>query len=143
MQALNASRGIMASNTLAGRLILIAEDVAVIAMEIESTFKDAGARSRICSTVEDALVVAEDRDLAAAVVNHILRDGESSSLCERLKERGIPFVLFSGFANVSGACRTGVRVDKPTTSPILLSTVAGLLRSRLTLVPKPQTSQTL
>src|SRR5665648_534871 len=62
-------RGTMARNTLAGRLILIAEDVAVIAMEIESTFKDAGARIRICSTVEDALVVAEDRDLAAAVVN--------------------------------------------------------------------------
>ena len=77
----------MASNTLAGRLILIAEDVAVIAMEIESTFKDAGARSRICSTVEDALVVAEDRDLAAAVVNHILRDGESSSLCEAQRAR--------------------------------------------------------
>jgi DNA-binding response OmpR family regulator len=133
----------MARNTLAGRLILIAEDEALIAMEIENTFKEAGARIRICSTVEDALVVAEDRELAAAVVNHALHDGESTPLCERLKQRGIPFVLFSGFANVRGACRTGVRVDKPTTSPILLTTVAGLLRSRLTLVTKLRTSQTL
>ena len=115
----------MALNTLAGRLILIAEDETLIAMDIKNTFRDAGARIRISSTVEDALVVAEDPDLAAAVVNHVLHDGESSRLCERLKQRAIPFVLFSGFTNVEGACRTGVLVHKPTTSPILLATVAG------------------
>ena len=133
----------MTRKTLAGRLILIAEDEVLISMDIENTFKDAGARVRICSTVEDALVVAENPDLAAAVVNHVLHDGESSPLCERLKQRGIPFVLFSGFRNVKGACRTGVQVHKPTTSPILVSTVARLLRPPLTLVPKLRTSQTL
>ena len=133
----------MARKTLAGRLILIAEDEVLISMDIENTFKDAGARVRICSTVEDALVVAENRDLSAAVVNHVLHDGESSQLCERLKQRGVPFVLFSGFANVKGACRTGVQVHKPTTSPILVSTVVRLLRPPLTLVPKLRTSQAL
>ena len=87
----------MARKTLAGRLILIAEDEVLISMDIENTFRDAGARVRICSTVEDALVVAENRDLSAAVVNHVLHDGESSPLCERLKQRGIPFVLLPGF----------------------------------------------
>jgi two-component sensor histidine kinase len=43
-------------------------------------------------------------------------------------------VLFSGFTNVEGACRTGVQVHKPTTSSILLTTVAGLLRPHPTLV---------
>ena len=124
----------MPRKTLAGRLILIAEDEVLISLDIENTFKDAGARVRICSTVEDALAVAEHRDLAAAVVNHALHDGESSPLCKRLQQRGIPFVLFSGFTNVDGACRTGVRVHKPTTSSILLTTVAGLLRPHLTLV---------
>jgi DNA-binding response OmpR family regulator len=117
-------------------LILIAEDEVLISMDIENTFKDAGARVRICSTVEDALVVAvaEHPDLAAAVVNHALHDGESSPLCERLKQREIPFVLFSGYTNVDGACRTGVQIHKPTTSSILLTTVTGLLRPHLTLV---------
>ena len=126
----------MARKTLAGRLILIAEDEALISMEIENTFKAAGARVRICTTVEDSMVVAEDADLAAAVMNHVLHDGESSPVCERLKERDIPFVLFSGFTNVQGACRTGVKVHKPTTGAILLSTVAGLLGPHLALVPK-------
>ena len=81
----------MAHKTLAGRVILIAEDEAVISMEIENTFKAAGARVRISGTVEDAMVVAEDADLAAAVVNHFLWDGESSPVCQRLKERDIPF----------------------------------------------------
>ena len=130
----------MAHNTLAGRLILIAEDEAVISMEIENTFKAAGARVRISGTVEDAMVVAEDADLAAAVVNHFLWDGESSPVCQRLKERDIPFVLFSGFTNVEGACHTGVQVHKPATSAILLATVADLLRPHLTLVPKLRTA---
>lgn len=126
----------MASQTLAGRLILIAEDEALISMEIERTFKAAGARVRICSTVGDAMVVAENVDLAAAVVNHVLQDGESSPVCERLKERDVPFVLFTGLTNVRGACRTGVQVHKPTTASILLTAVARLLRPHLTLVPK-------
>ena len=125
----------MARKTLAGSLILIAEDEVLISMDIENAFKDAGARVRICSTVEDALVVAEHPDLAAAVVNHALHDGESSPLCERLKQREIPFVLFSGFTNVEGACRSGIQVHKPTTSSILLTTVTRLLRPHLTLVP--------
>lgn len=128
------------AQTLAGRLILIAEDEAVISMEIENTFKAAGARVRISGTVEGAMVVAEDADLAAAVVNHFLWDGESSPVCQRLKERDIPFVLFSGFTNVQGACRTGVQVHKPATSAILLATVADLLRPHLSLVPKLRTA---
>ena len=122
------------AQTLAGRLILIAEDEAVISMEIENTFKAAGARVRISGTVEGAMVVAEDADLAAAVMNHFLWDGESSPVCQRLKERDIPFVLFSGFTNVQGACRAGVQVHKPATSAILLATVADMLRPHLTLV---------
>lgn len=124
----------MARRTLAGRLVLIAEDEVLISMDIENTFKEAGAHVRTCSTVEDALAVAEHPDLAAAVVNHLLHDGESSPLCKRLKQREIPFVLFSGYTNVDGACRTGVQIHKPTTSSILLTTVTGLLRSHLTLV---------
>ena len=127
----------MARRTLAGRLILIAEDEALISMEIESTFKAAGARVRICTTVADAMAVAADADLVAAVVNHVLEDGETSPVCARLTERGIPFVLFSGYANVEGACRAGVRVYKPTTGAILLATVAGLFGPHLALVPKP------
>ena len=68
----------MARRTLAGRLILIAEDEALISMEMESSFKAAGARVRICTTVADAMVVAADPDLVAAVVNHVLEDGETS-----------------------------------------------------------------
>jgi hypothetical protein len=41
----------MARKTLAEQLILIAEDEALISMDIENTFKDAGARVRICRTL--------------------------------------------------------------------------------------------
>jgi DNA-binding NtrC family response regulator len=128
----------MAHETLAGRLILVAEDEALISMEIEASFTGAGARVRVRRTVGGAMLVAEDADLVAAVVNHVLEDGETSPVCARLTERGIPFVLFSGYANVEGACRAGVRVYKPTTGPILLATVAGLFGPHLALVPKSE-----
>ena len=118
----------MDSLSLAGRLILLAEDEEIILSEIEQTFTDAGFRVHLSRTVEDALLAVEVSDLAAAVVNHLLRDGESSRVCQRLKELHIPFVLFSGFASVHGACRTGVSIHKPATSSILLSTVADLIR---------------
>jgi DNA-binding response OmpR family regulator len=90
----------MDSSPLFGRLILLAEDEVIISSEIEQTFKDAGFRVHVSETVEDALVAVENLELAAGVVNHLLADGESSPVCERLKERHIPFVLFSGFTSV-------------------------------------------
>jgi DNA-binding response OmpR family regulator len=112
-----------------GRLILLAEDEAIISSEIEQTFTEAGFRVRVSETVEDALLAVEDLDLAAGIVNHLLADGESSRVCERLKERHVPFVLFSGFTSVDGACRTGISIHKPATSSTLLSTVCELIRS--------------
>jgi DNA-binding response OmpR family regulator len=80
------------------------------------------------STLREALAVVEDDDLAAAVLDHGLSDGDSSKLCERLKELGIPFVLHSGYSAVEGACRDAVFVAKPENPEVLVTTVDGLLR---------------
>ena len=85
---------------LQGRSILIVEDEPLIAMEIVRAFESAGARVLKTSTLREALVVVEDDDLSAAVLDHGLSDGDSSKLCERLKELGIPFVLLGTAATV-------------------------------------------
>jgi len=117
---------------LVGRSILIVEDEPLIAIDIQRSFEAAGARVVAERTLQRALVAAEDADLSAAVIDHALGDGDSAPLCERLKQRDIPFVLHSGFSNLEGACNDGVVVDKPARPEMLVTTVEGLLRSRPT-----------
>ena len=120
----------MRSTSLAGRLILICEDEPLIAIDIANAFTKAGARVLSARSLRDALAAVEDGALSAAVLDHALADGDSSQLCERLKERNIPFVLHSGYSEFDGACRDGVQVGKPANPQMLVTTVEGLLRSR-------------
>jgi DNA-binding response OmpR family regulator len=76
------------------------------------------------------MALVEKDGLSAAVLDHVLADGDSSELCERLKERDIPFVMHSGLPKLEGACNDGVVMSKPTHPETLVTTVVGLLRSR-------------
>ena len=115
---------------LVGRSILIVEDEPLIALDIRRNFEAAGARVVVMRTLQTALAAVEDPDLSAAILDHALGKDDSSQLCERLKERDIPFVIHSGYSNLEGACSDGVDIDKPSHPQLLVTTIVGLLRSR-------------
>jgi DNA-binding response OmpR family regulator len=110
---------------LAGRSILIVEDEPLIAIDIQIVFEAAGAKTTLARTLRAALVAAEAADLSAAILDHALGDGNSAQLCERLKERDIPFLIYSGFKEFDGA-----HVEKPATPSVLIASVVGLLARR-------------
>ena len=112
--------------SLMGRLILIAEDEPLIALEIMQGFEDAGARVVVVRTLTDALRAVEDPDLSAAILDHALSDGDTLAVCARLKERNIPSVTFSGY-DLAQDDRGGVHVKKPASMSVLVATVQGLL----------------
>ena len=114
--------------SLAGRLILIVEDEHLIAIDVANAFTNAGARVVSVRSLRDALIAAENSGLSAAVLGQALSDGDSSKLCERLKERDIPFVLHSGYGQIDGTCSNGALVAKLTNPQVLLRTVEDLLR---------------
>ena len=114
---------------LSGRSILIVEDEPLIALDIVAGFRNAGASVITAHRLCDGLRLAGHPDLSAAVVDFGLSDGEGTALCERLKERGIPFVLHTGYQQINEACRAGVLVPKPAAPHQLVSTVVGLLAS--------------
>jgi DNA-binding response OmpR family regulator len=116
--------------SLAGRSILVVEDEPLIALAIERSFEAAGARVVTVRSLQSALDAVVHANPTAAIVDHVLPDGDSSELCERLKERGIPFVIHSGYSKLDGACNDGVVMPKPAHPEVLVTTVAGLLRSR-------------
>src|SRR4029079_17488554 len=103
----------MKSARLLGRSVLVVEDQPLIALDITQELEDAGASVTTTSTLKHALVLAERDGLAAAIVDHVLLDGNSSLLCQRLKDRGIPFVIYSGYDVFDGLCKNARYIPKP------------------------------
>ena len=113
--------------SLAGRSILVAEDEALIALDIKQAFEEEGAKVIIAHTLAGALRAVDEPTLSAAILDHALSDGDSAQLCIRMKERNLPFVIYSGYNNLSGACSGAVHVKKPESTSVLVETVKGLL----------------
>lgn len=108
--------------------ILIVEDDGLIALDIETTLQAAGAaRVTSLATAEDALRSLEETSFDAAVLDlHLGRGGFSYEVAGRLKEKGVPFVLSSGTAEVSDAFRDVPMVMKPFSSDELVTALAGV-----------------
>jgi CheY-like chemotaxis protein len=99
------------NDPLKGRLILIAEDDPLIALQMTKAFEDVGAWVLRARTLKEALAWVEGRKLCAAVLDHTLSDSDTSTVCKRMNERNIPFVLYSGYEKSDGAAHQGVHAS--------------------------------
>jgi CheY-like chemotaxis protein len=113
---------------LSGRSILVVEDEPLIALDIVDCLRWAGAAVLTAYNVKDGLRLAEHPELSAAVLDFVLSDGDGEPLCERLTQRAVPFVLYSGYRPGNGACGRGVHLAKPASREILLSTIGSIVR---------------
>jgi DNA-binding response OmpR family regulator len=116
------------SASLAGCLVLVVEDEPLIALDIANSFQQVGAKVITARTLEAAMTHAETADLTAAVIDHALHDGiTTSDVCAKLTERKIPFIVYSGFNHLEGACADGELVHKPASPAMLVATLNGVL----------------
>jgi DNA-binding response OmpR family regulator len=114
--------------TLHGCRVLVVEDEPLVALDIADALKSAGADVVIARTLKDAVYEAMASTLTAAVVDHAMHDGVTTSdVCAALKERDIPFIVYSGFTKLEGACADGELVHKPATPTMLLASLQGVL----------------
>jgi DNA-binding response OmpR family regulator len=118
----------MQGTSLAGRSILIVEDEPLIALDIVTAFKNAGAVALAARSLAEASRLVEHDGLSAAIVDFGLGDHGASALCVRLEQRCIPFILHSGYTHHGPACRGGIVVPKPAHPATLIQTVVALLR---------------
>jgi len=112
---------------LRGRSILVVEDEPIIALDIADAFEQVGAEVVTSFSLREALGLVETDRWSAAVVDHLLQDGESSPLCQRLSERDIPFVVYTGFAQLGGACGQAEQVVKPADTGSLVAKITSLI----------------
>jgi DNA-binding response OmpR family regulator len=114
---------------LQGRSILLVEDEPIIAMDVAQAFEDTGAAMTTTNTLRHALLLVEHDGLSAVILDHALGDGDSSLLCERLKQRGIPFMIYSGFERIEGSCKGAPHVSKPASRATLVAAMEDLLQA--------------
>jgi len=114
-----------------GRSLLIVEDEPLIVMDISRAFEHTGAQLTTTNTLHHAMILVEHDSLAGAILDHALPDGDSSFLYARLKERGIPFIIYSGYrrGDLEGPLRDVPYLAKPANPAILVEMMLGLLRS--------------
>ena len=115
---------------MAGRLILIVEDEPLIALQMTLAFEDEGAWVIRAYTLKEALARVENPKLSAAILDHGLSDGDTSTVCKRMTERNIPFITYSGQEPTNGAARGGVHVKKPVGMPELVAIVKRAMADR-------------
>jgi DNA-binding response OmpR family regulator len=112
---------------LRGRSILVVENEPLIAIDIVQALEKAGANATMTTTVRHALLLAEHDGLSGAIMDHALTDGDSTKLCARLKERGIPYLSYSGYDPVEGASKEAPHIMKPVSMDVLMSAMERLL----------------
>jgi hypothetical protein len=78
------------------------------------------------TTVRHALILIEHDGLSGAIMDHALSDGDSTKLCARLKERGIPYLSYSGYGPVEAASKDAPHIMKPVSMDVLMSAMEGL-----------------
>jgi DNA-binding response OmpR family regulator len=116
---------------LTGRSILIVEDEPLIVMDISRAFEHTGAELTTTNTLRHAMIIVEYDGLAGAILDHALPDGDSSFLYARLKERGIPFIIYSGYrkGELEGPLRNVPYLEKSANPAILVEMMLSLLKS--------------
>jgi DNA-binding response OmpR family regulator len=113
--------------SLEGRSILIVEDEPLIVMDITQAFEGTGAALTTTNALHQALILVEHDGLSAAILDHALGDGNSTKLYERLTERGIPYIIYSGFDAVEGAPKAALYLRKPAAPGELVAKMEGLI----------------
>lgn len=79
------------------RTILIVEDEPLIAMMLEDFLESLGHSVRAtCDTVQDALAEVDKGGFEVAILDVNLKGENVWPVAERLRQRGIPFVLATG-----------------------------------------------
>ena len=103
----------MSRPNLKGASILVVEDHPLVVMDISMAFETEGAHLTTTNTLKHAKLLVEHDGLSAAILDHALPDGDCTSICTRLTERGVPFMLYSGFPTTEGACKGAPHLSKP------------------------------
>ena len=113
--------------------ILVVEDEALIAFEIEEVIKDAGGVvGGPFATVDEALRLIENHNISAAILDMQLWEDTSLPIARRLADKNIPFLFYTAHSDKINLWVAGEIVKKPATSVTLVGALARLISKNFT-----------
>ena len=83
---------------LTDKKILIVEDEAMIAFDLEDVVASRGAKAAVCLDLESALDKAEACEFDVAILDYNLGGQTVLPLADRLQRKGVPFVFNTAMA---------------------------------------------
>jgi DNA-binding response OmpR family regulator len=102
-------------------VVLVAEDEAIIALELADSLRTAGFEIAgpfaTCGDAEKWLTTGKPD---AAILDNLLKDGPCDALARDLSARGVPVIMFSGHDELPSADWKASWVTKPVAFPVLL-----------------------
>jgi DNA-binding response OmpR family regulator len=118
--------------TFAGQKILIVEDEVMIAEYLAHELRENGATVLIALSHGDGLARSDEPGLSIAVVDHKLHNRTTTAICAKLNERGVPFVIYTGYGALEDGCNASAVVRKPAAAQTIINCLAELLKLPLT-----------
>jgi two-component SAPR family response regulator len=108
--------------------VLVAEDEPLVAVDVVNQLTEAGATVvGPCSTSGRALAVLNENEIDVAIIDFVLADDNTEGLQAALEDKGIPFIVVTGYPRV--LVRRDQRqpvLSKPVTPGALAATVRSL-----------------
>jgi len=121
-----------AGDIVESRQVLVVEDEMTIVLVIEEALLGIGAQVvGPAARLDAALQLARDAAIDAAILDVNIRGGNTYAVADILAERGIPFVLCSGYSDwaIEERHRRRPRLAKPYSMDALEAQVLELLSS--------------
>jgi DNA-binding response OmpR family regulator len=112
---------------LAGKLVLVVEDEVLVATELSRAFAEAGAHVVTLHNCKNALDLLTEWVWAGAIVDYNLGDANCDPLCEWFIRQNTPFIVYTGYDQVSDIASKGTLVGKPASSELLVELLGELV----------------
>jgi CheY-like chemotaxis protein len=114
---------------LAGIRVLVVEDEALVLLSLEDMLTELGCDVVVAMRVDDALAKASALTFDVALLDVNVAGRRVDPVAELLARRGIPFILSTGYEDVSGLQLPGARATL--NKPYLSENLKAALRTAL------------
>lgn len=110
--------------------VLVVEDQVIVALELQDALEAAGYTVvGPAGRLDEALRLGRSRQIDAAVLDYDLHGEKVVPLAQMLKERGVPFVLVTGYtADSLDELRGAPHMQKPVRGEAVVRLVDSLVR---------------
>ncbi len=112
-------------------LVLLLEDEAIIALDLQDELQEAGfAVAGPFTTCASALEWLETETPATAILDTVLKDGPCRDIAIELSRRGVPFLIYSGHQEHShhfGEFPNVTWLEKPVPPSVLVEACSNLV----------------